>query len=160
MILHAIDPGPKVSGYVVYDPNAKRVVRSGVMDTDALLVQVRALSCMSPGPVRLAIEMIASYGMAVGESVFETCRLIGRFQEACGFGDDPTQFRLIYRKELKMHLCGSMKAKESNIRQALIDRFGGDDAIGRKATPGPLYGVKSHAWAALAVACYASDTWQ
>ena len=27
-----------------------------------------------------------------------------------------------------------------------------DAAIGKKATPGPLYGVKSHAWAALAVA--------
>lgn len=157
MILHAIDPGPNVSGYVVYD--AGKVLRSGVTETASLLAQVRALEVMSMSPPRLAIEMIASYGMAVGETTFDTCRLIGRFQEACGFGDNPTRFRLVYRKDVKMHLCGSMRAKDANIRQALIDRYGGDSAIGKRATPGPLYGVKSHAWAALAVACYAADTW-
>ena len=61
---------------------------------------------------------------------------------------------MIYRKDVKLHLCGSPRAKDSNIRQALIDRFGPgkEKAIGLKKTPGPLYGVKSHVWAALAVA--------
>jgi len=47
-----------------------------------------------------------------------------------------------------------MRAKDANIRQALIDRYGPgkDKAIGQKKTPGPLYGFKSHEWAALAVA--------
>lgn len=36
---------------------------------------------------------------------------------------------------------------------ALIDRFGGKDAaIGRKATPGPLYGITKDLWSALAIA--------
>ena len=35
-------------------------------------------------------------------------------------------------KEEKMNLCGSMKAKDSNIRQALIDRFG---EVGTKKNP-------------------------
>jgi hypothetical protein len=46
-----------------------------------------------------------------------------------------------------------MKAKDANIRQALIDIYGGNDkAIGNKKTPGPLYGIKGDLWAALAVA--------
>ena len=47
-----------------------------------------------------------------------------------------------------------MRAKDSNIRQALLDLYGGDKrkAIGIKAEPGPLYGIKSHMWAALGVA--------
>jgi hypothetical protein len=42
----------------------------------------------------------------------------------------------------------------------MIDRFGPgkEKAIGRKATPGPLYGVKKDIWSALAIACYHLDT--
>ena len=48
--------------------------------------------------------------------------------------DDLTQVR----QEVKLHLCNSARAKDANIRQALIDRFGGKDkAIGRK-TPAAI----------------------
>ena len=67
----------------------------------------------------IVIEMIASYGMPVGKEVFETCVWIGKFAQASGIKEE-----YIYRKEEKMNLCHSMKAKDSNIRQALIDRFG------------------------------------
>ena len=60
-----------------------------------------------------------------------------------------------------MHFCNSVQAKDGNIRQALIDRFGGKEgAIGKKKTPGPLYGVHAHEWPALAVAVMASDNWE
>lgn len=78
----------------------------------------------------LVIEMIASYGMAVGESVFQTCVWIGRFEELALSRIKETQY--IYRKDEKMNLCHSMKAKDSNIRQALIDRFG---PVGTKRNP-------------------------
>ena len=105
------------------------------------------------GPI--AIEMIASYGMAVGKEVFETCVWIGRFVQAAGVD----RVRLVYRKDVKLHLCGSPRAKDANIRQALIDRWGGKaEAVGTVKRPGPLYGVKSHAWAALAVAVTALET--
>jgi hypothetical protein len=47
-----------------------------------------------------------------------------------------------------MNLCNSMKAKDSNIRQALIDRFG---EVGVKKAPGWFYGFKKDVWAAYAV---------
>ena len=78
----------------------------------------------------LVIEMIASYEMAVGQTVFETCVWIGRFVEIASFNN--IKFEYIYRKDEKMNLCYSMKAKDSNIRQALIDRFG---PVGTKKNP-------------------------
>lgn len=74
--------------------------------------------------------MIASYGMAVGKEVFETCVWIGRFIEIAIFKNIEVEY--IYRKDEKMNLCNSMKAKDSNIRQALIDRFG---EVGTKKNP-------------------------
>jgi len=47
-----------------------------------------------------------------------------------------------------------MRAKDANIRQALLDLIGPQ---GTKKTPGPTYGIKSHTWAALAVAVYAAN---
>lgn len=100
----------------------------------------------------LAIEMIASYGMPVGKEVFDTCVWIGRFIEAWG-----GPYTLVYRRDVKMYLCGNNTAKDGNIRQALIDRYGGQDAaIGKKKSPGPLYGISKDVWSALAVAV----TWQ
>lgn len=74
--------------------------------------------------------MIASYGMAVGESVFQTCVWIGRFSEIAEKKEKYVDY--IYRKEEKMNLCQTMRAKDSNIRQALIDRFG---EVGTKKNP-------------------------
>lgn len=103
----------------------------------------------------LAIEMIASYGMPVGREVFETCLWIGRYIEA--WEARGGRYQLVYRKDVKMFLCESMRAKDANIRAALIDRFGGKDrAIGKKSAPGPLYGMIGDCWSALAVALKAA----
>jgi len=145
--LLAIDPGTTHSGYVVMD--ADGVQLSGVAENGEMFELIAAHGS------NIAIEMIASYGMAVGREVFETCLWIGRFMQAAG----PDRVRLVYRKDVKLHLCGSPRAKDANIRQALIDRWGGKaEAVGTVKKPGPLYGVKSHAWAALGVAVTALET--
>jgi hypothetical protein len=106
----------------------------------------------------LAIEMFTSYGGRVGREVFETLVWIGRFQQSWR---DPEAVRLIYRKAVVAHLLPPPKKQykfattDANIRQALIDKLG---PVGTKASPGPLYGVRSHAWAAVAVAVTVFDT--
>ncbi|MCI8362245.1 MAG: hypothetical protein HFJ41_03805 [Clostridia bacterium] len=68
--------------------------------------------------------------MAVGATVFDTCVWIGQFKQKAIENDITVEY--IYRKDEKMNICHSMKAKDSNIRQALIDRFG---EVGTKKNP-------------------------
>lgn len=134
----AIDPGPTRSAFVRWD--GQRVIDAAWCDNE----EVRDVIAMNRRKGPIAIEMIASYGMAVGADVFQTCVEIGRFVEVA-----EGNVSLVFRRDVKMHLCGSARAKDANIRQALLDRLG---PAGTKKAPGPLYGVKSHIWAALAVA--------
>lgn len=142
----AIDPGTDQSGWCLYDGS---VIDSGVADNHDILSRIKNSTASS-----LAIEMISSYGMPVGRETFETVRWIGRFQQAW---HSPESVRLIFRRDIKIALCGTTKAKDANVRQAILDRFprsggGKTPQVGTKSKPGPLYGVKSHAWSALAVA--------
>lgn len=140
----AIDPGPVQSGWALYGDG--RVIASGTRSNHALLVDLRH----DEPTANLAIEMIASYGMPVGREVFETVWWIGRFTQAW---PRPEEVRLIYRRDVKLELCGSARAKDANVRAALIDRVG---KPGTKKQPGPTYGVKGDAWSALAVAVTAT----
>ncbi len=154
-LILAIDPGTTHSGVVSMLDG--KVLRAEILENREVLDVLRnpVLLELHPG-ARLAIEMIASYGMAVGREVFETCVWIGRFVEAWN-GSEP---RLIPRLTVKLHLCKSPKANDASIRQALIDRYGPgkDKAIGKKASQGPLYGVSADVWAALALAVTWQDT--
>lgn len=147
MIL-AIDPGTLESGWCLVGEvgGALRIFNSGTSANPAVLEMIRDTGSAAPHVETLAIEMVASYGMPVGREVFETVVWIGRFLQVWRA---PEEVRLIYRRDVKLELCGSARAKDGNIRQALIDRLG---PVGLKKDPGPLYGVKAHAWSALAVA--------
>lgn len=154
MTIFAIDPGTTESAFIVWD--GTRSYKSGFFNNDALLDAVRYLHCTSesalcPAIDTVAVEMVACYGMPVGREVFETCLLIGRVIEIC---HNSIPCELVYRKDVKIHLCGSMKAKDANIRQALVDKHG---APGTKKSPGPTHGISGHLWSALAVADYTAS---
>lgn len=143
----AIDPGTVESGWVLYDGAVRA---SGVLGNDAMLAKVCEQGVTGEAD-ELVIEMVASYGMPVGREVFDTCVWIGRMVQAWR---EPGAVRMVYRQDVKLHLCGSLRAKDANVRQALIDRLG---PVGLKASPGPLYGVRAHAWSALAAAVTARE---
>ena len=140
----AIDPGTFDSAFVYWDAQEKKILNKGILSNEDLLHYI--IDYYKPGSNTdvMVIEGIASYGMSVGASVFSTCVWIGRFWQASRY-----PVHLIYRKEVKSFLCGSMKAKDSNIRQALIDLIGPQ---GTKKAPGPTHGVKADEWSALALA--------
>ncbi len=134
----AIDPGPVQSAWVWFDG---KVQGKGLIPNEHLR---RLLKKNDNSIEHCAIEMIASYGMPVGVEVFETCVVIGRFMSAF-----PGPVDRITRLQIKQHVCHDGHAKDPNVRQALIDRFG---PVGTKKNQGPLYGVRKDIWAALAVA--------
>ena len=143
----SIDAGSTESAYCLIRSEDYKPIEFGKVDNNDLRRKLKELLNNPNYEIyAIALEMIASYGMPVGKEVFETCVWIGRFYEICipYVGD----IDYIYRKEEKMNLCNSMKAKDSNIRQALIDRFG---EVGTKKNQGWFYGFKKDIWAAYAV---------
>ena len=150
MIL-AIDPGNVESAYCLIEKETYKPLEFGKVFNYELLDYIQCKSCEIDC---LVIEKVASYGMAVGKEVFNTCEWYGRFiQKYCDMVYIPN-YEYIYRKDEKINLCGNMKAKDSNIRQALIDRFAEHDFKNGKGTKGNkdwFYGFKADIWAAYAV---------
>lgn len=147
MNILAIDPGNIESAYVIIDEDYKPLEFDKV-ENHKLLEHMKI-------PVmydKVAIEMVAHYGtgMAAGKEVFDTCVWIGRFFQVL---DVPV--KLVYRKDVKMNLCGNTRAKDGNIIQALIDRFAygvPNRGKGYKNNPGFFYGFRADIWQAYALA--------
>ena len=163
-MLLALDPGPCDTAYVVcdltptdgQDDDVCHVVAHGFVNNlqvlDDVIPSLIAADGPSGGEVHVVSEMIQAMGMSVGAEIFETCTWIGRFMQRALMAG--ATFDRIKRTEIKLHLCGTPRAKDTNVRQALIDRFGPGRAVavGTKKAPGPLHGIAGHRWSALAVA--------
>jgi hypothetical protein len=144
-MLYALDPGTDQSALVTVWLDGGPVA-GHMWENGELLSALREASTLLPA--HHVIEEVASYGMPVGREVFQTVFWSGRFAEAWST-DLRRSWSLLPRKDVKLTLCGSMKAKDANIRQALIDRYGGPACVKKG---GALAGIKSHLWAALALA--------
>lgn len=195
MPLIAIDPGNKTSGWVSFEPWPSEpggliLERVGIDDNDRILRAFSHLDTTLGNSLyvaeRVLVETPSPRGMPTAAEEMDTLIQIGRIIDTCEAQQLP--WSMVFRGPVKLHLTGKVAANDSNIRQALIDRFGGDTiAVGGKkckackgkgwrgrkhdpcevgtsdgdicweSVPGPLYGVTSHAWAALAVACYWVD---
>ena len=152
----AIDPGNTESGWCILHDYAP--IAFGKNENHEVLgVMGRHIFDYD----KVVIEMVASYGMAVGKTVFDTCRWIGRFEQRCAAFDfkdvDPC---FVTRKEYVTELCGSARAKDSNVTQYLIDRFAPDTpnrGKGTKKNPGWFYGFASDVWQAYGLGVYYTD---
>jgi hypothetical protein len=155
MKIIAIDPGRFKSAWLVYNNKTKMPEMFGISQNENLL---SALTSGFKYCEFLAIEMVEYMGMSVGRTIFETVFWTGRFVQAYRGGEG---HKKIARRDVKMHLCNSMRAKDANVRQAIIDRYeptggGATPEIGTKSQPGPLYGVSKDVWSALGIAITAA----
>ena len=147
----AIDPGQDLSGFVLWDCETETLLDKGKVSNDAICdILEEAPPCI------LAMEKPANMGNYFGDSLIDTCIWLGRFWECYAYA---TSVVLIKRHEVKQHLCHQQKGvNDAVIRAAIIDRFGGKEkAIGTKAKPGKLYGLRADMWQALAVALCCAD---
>ena len=167
-----IDPGPKESGIVRGRfngqaahgglPPASLVGQTGLLSeiTGYFQSNESLLDCPLPQWCEkslLTIEWPASYGMAVGQSIFQTCFWAGRFtQRWLGLGGAVVV--PILRSTVRNVLVGHARATGQELRNAIYEMYGGDRkaAHGTKKKPGPLHGISGHCMDALAVALAAA----
>lgn len=140
MIL-ALDVGTKDSAYCYIDEITYKPVNFGKINNNDLLEIVKEGKYN-----KMIYEGFACYGMPVGQSTITSIEWNGRYKQIAL--DLNKEVDVVYRSEEKMNLCGTMKAKDSNIRQALIDRFGD---VGTKKNQGWFYGFKADIWSSYAV---------
>lgn len=153
LVVLGIDPGTERSGWVLFD--GARVLQAGVSTNYEVLMACYSAACAAANAC--AIEEFVGMGQPGGSSTLTAARWAGRFEEAwrSGGGRAHRQIAapvLVTRLRAKTHLrdrTGTMPIGDAGVRRQLIQLFGDP---GRKASPGPTYGVTSHAWSALAVA--------
>ncbi len=173
--LLSLDVGTYKTGFAVIDETTGEVLEFGKEDNINLLARLRDDDSFDVA----VIEDIQFRGQLVGRDTFETLKWIGKFAEAL----NPTPVVYLFRKTIVTELTGDPRAKDKNVRQAVIDHYGGIlKAIGGKKCPhckgkgwrgagrptciecngtgweyppGPLHGVAGDVWSAIAVAlCY------
>lgn len=159
----ALDPGTYDTGWVEYGLETSTIYNAGTMPNEDLLSSI--LDPLDQRCDYLLLEDWEPRGMSwVTTDQITTIKWIGRFVQA--YLGDETEMEphviCIPRQKILYHLCGKKTGGDSAINGALYDRFGGgrQAAVGVKKAPGPCYGVKGHAWQALAVACVYQDLMQ
>ena len=153
MIIVGIDPGPEKCGFCVYDTESRKVIEA---KKDLPVVEVLAgIDIYSSQADLVGIERVQSYGIP-GSTLLRTSEVVGRLWQCSESLRLPTV--LLYRREVLRGLDVTGKGnRDSLVRERLIEMHGGTRKLaqGTKKEPGPLYGVASHAWSALAVAVVA-----
>jgi len=157
-LILGIDPGPTISGWCLL-----RGTKYLCGDQSYNHEVFRALSVVHGNAFQdvdvIGIEWMENYGQVVGQSIFKTCAWVGRYEAAVGFYDNAAKVKRVQRSHVKLHLCRTARAKDVNVRHALVGLWGDDmkSVKGTKNKKGPLYGIKEHVWSALAVAVTVRD---
>ena len=145
-----IDPGTTESAVLFWD--GKEIIYKEILPNTSVIIMLQDCCKVTTefyGMKPLLIEKIECYGMPIGVTTIETIKWCGRFIQAWR-----GKCIEIPRRDIKLHFCGNMRAKDSNIRQVLIDRFG---KPGTKKQQGMTYGLKTHLWQAFALCVYFTD---
>lgn len=187
-----IDPGNKMTAYALYDKGSAQrpFPLFGKIPNDEIFDVVQSISCSSGDSVIYGIEFPQPRGQLASRELFATVFWVGRLYSYMTEVVRIDRDRIIFvdRKDVKMHLCESSRANDSQIRQSLIDKFGGAEAIrgpkcpacsgrggaglGKKRVlcstcggsklvePGVLYGIAADVWqaGALSITCAEVET--
>ena len=180
----AIDPGSDRSAWVVLSEKGVPI-DFGIWKNETLESRISRRHPYFADCRSMAIELIRTRGMAMPQEAIDTAVWVGRFISAWRSWP-PDDWHGVDRMKVKVTICGNARAKDANIRQALIDRFGGKrkavggvkcpkckgkgwfgpgrptcpecEGRGWEAYPGPLHGIAKDEWQALAVGLTVIDS--
>lgn len=116
------------------------------------------IDCLDWQTTLIAIERVKSTGQA-GDSLLRTSEVVGGFRKYAdlnGYDSEP-----VFRSDVLRYLdiLGAKGNRDTNVRAAISEAYGFGswrEAVGKKAAPGPLYGLAGDGWAALGVALTAA----
>ena len=146
----AIDPGTFESALATYD--GVKPLWFDILDNFTVLQMFRDAHPVLQGATHCVIEKIVSYGNAMGQTTIDTAMWTGVFMACCD--EHVCKATLMRRKEVGKHLCLNGNAKDSNITQALADRFAygiRNKGKGVIKEPGYFYGFRDDIWQAFAL---------
>lgn len=166
MRILAIDPGSKKTGYVVWSNDPEYVFNTekngyltvfpgwtirdkGKISNNEMLSYIEECTSCS----HFVIENMEGRNVTVGATVFDTVRWTGQFQDRI-FTSHLRIAELVFRRYVKIHLCGKSTADDAAVRKALIERFGDK---GTKDNQGFTYGMANDMWQAFALAVFHAD---
>lgn len=154
-VILAIDPGPSKCGAVLYDADAYTASPFlGGCPSTAELLDHLASEAWEP-PALVLVERVQSYGIS-GASLLQTAEVYGHVAGICRVRG--VRFGGAYRKEVCDALMVRGGSRDKQVRERVLEHLGthhglaAKAVVGRKATPGPAYGIASHAWQALGLA--------
>lgn len=153
-LILAVDPGSVTHGAVLYDPTPgeERPLywASKEATTEEICTRMRDL-WEGGHSFRLVVERVMAQQYAAN-SLLRTAEHGAWMMcegHACGV---ETMWMPRSKVLTELHISGGSRDKQ--VRDRMIELHGGckEVAVGKKASPGPLHGVTSHAWQALGVA--------
>ena len=130
----AIDPGPEVSGWVLFGIETRKPFSFGIDTTDEVLKIIEQESFNW-----LVIEKVGNQGNIVGDTIFDTCINIGSFKDR--YRNNGKYCYDITRSNVIVQLYGFarkrnpdktwFKVRDKHVNAVIIERFGGRDiAVG------------------------------
>ncbi len=132
MLILAIDPGSEQNAWLVYD-TVKSIIRAmgyshREMVADYIVNPNLRLGCV---PDYIAIEDIEYTGQYFNRTLGANCRTIGYLERAAW---EAGRYVVFYTaRQTRLAICGNASRKESQLKQAMIDFFGGEiKAVGGK----------------------------
>jgi len=169
--LLTIDPGNKDTGWVLFDTVKRIPVQFGRDDNHKMLKIIQTLKydhAFSEFPVprgqSITVQIPGKGFIRKGSSqtvswqLYYTAYWVGQYHLLSRLTHKGIPFTLINRMDVKLFLTGNAGAKDTNVRSAIIEKYGGKElCIGNVKKPGPLHKMKADTWAALAVALYVED---
>lgn len=111
-----IDPGTERSGWVLVKDS--KPVRWGWDSNNTVTKLIEDLN----SGVFVAVEYMRPRGLPTSQDEMDTMFQLGRMTATVS----DRMLSKVSRHSVKMHLLGQARGNDSNIRQALIDLFGGD----------------------------------
>lgn len=172
-MLLGCDPGLARIGLVLYDTEARRVVRAWQPKRTTLQVVRDAVGVAALGGMHLAVELPrirgghadkrgdVEYGTRIGH-VAATLRQVGRILEHAETRCEMPADRIHLVDRTAVAKFFGVRSSDANVNAAVRRHLCGTDdmrrAKGTRLFPGPCHGVGGDAWAALAVAIVCAET--